>query len=618
MADVNIKPDIALGVKQQDSLANLSNLVNTAAGLQAFRKSQELLPYEIRQGQAQSDLAVQNFQKARELLPYEIRTGQAQSDLAVQNLEKARELLPYELETGKAQSSSAQSAAARAKFELQQSQMKTELETQEFNEAKLLINLVQTPKLYMGADGRPDIDKLNSLVPLIAPRTGSKFLKDFTELNTSQIQGAEARSKLDTNIRGIIAGPLGILGRAGEKDKNKYIAALTQLGTEYKDNKDVSTYINARIKMLQALPDGANFPEMAILESESLLNPEAQRTLAPQLGSVNTGSEIKPTINQPSVMGGQPSTMVGGGSAIPLTLGAASRQVPTGRTDLQGQPTYFIYGADGTLQGEFVIPAGGGNPIPVNKNQPQQNQQQQNQPQQTQQQPAQQTTQEQTTGTAPVRLPPGTTQAQYEESQKIRSSALESAGSYQNQLHDNNKIIELAKLATTGKGSDVLAQFAGANALLPWTGDKATYFNELGHYLDKQAATLASTPGFGGTDAARSMAQSVSGTKDYTDKALISIARTNRALSTGNYLFSQGIENGSAANPNNPIYAREFKNKWNQVADVNALKLYDAVKNKDDEQIQEIVKYLGGEKSEAYKKLKLKVKTILDLVKGGK
>jgi hypothetical protein len=114
------------------------------------------------------------------------------------------------------------------------------------------------------------------------------------------------------------------------------------------------------------------------------------------------------------------------------------------------------------------------------------------------------------------------------------------------------------------------------------------------------------------------MAQSVSGTTEYTSDSLINIARLNRALSTGNYLFSQGIENGSKANPNNVVYAREFKNKWNQVADVNALKLYDAVKNDDKEQIQQIVKSLGGENSEAYKKLKLKVKTILDLVKGTK
>lgn len=582
MPDINIKPDIALGVKTPDSFANIGNLVNTAAGLQAFKKAQELMPYEI-------------------------RAGQAQSDLAVQNLLKARELLPYELEAGKAQSSSAKSAAERAKLEVEQSQMQTELAKQDFNEAQALMTLVKKPDLYMGADGRPDIDKLNSLVPLIAPKTGAKFLKDFTELNTAQIQGSEAKNKLDTNIRGIIAGPLGILGRAGEKDKNKYIAALRQLGSGYKDNKDVSTYINSRIKMLEALPANADLPQMAILESESLLTPAEQRTaLAPQPGTVGAGGTIEPIVTQPSVLGSEPSVSRIG-KPIPVTLGPGSRQVPTGRSDLAGQPTYYIYDKNGTLQGEFVIPAGGGEPVRV------QTQSTTTAPSQNAPAPAPAPERQ-----APVRLPPGVTQAQFDESQKIRNSALESAGSYQNQLHDNNKIIELAKKATTGVGAETLANLAGGFAAVPWTGDKASYFNELGHYLDKQAATLASTPGFGGTDAARSMAQSVSGTKEYTDKALISIARTNRALSTGNYLFSQGIENGSKANPNNPVYAREFKNKWNQVADVNALKLYDAVKNKDDDQIKEIVKSLGGENSDAYKKLKLKVKTILDLVNGGR
>ena len=163
MADVNIKPDIALGITPPNPIGNLGNLVQTASGIQEFQK--------------------------------------------------ARELLPYAIEAGKAQSESARAAADKALLELKREQMTTDLAQIEFSEQKNLMGLVNSPELYMGEDGRPNIDKLNKLVPLLAPRTGQKFLKDFTELTKSQIEGAEAKNKLDTNIRGIIAGPLEI-GRA--------------------------------------------------------------------------------------------------------------------------------------------------------------------------------------------------------------------------------------------------------------------------------------------------------------------------------------------------------------------------------------------------------------------
>lgn len=311
MADINLKPEIALGIQSSNPLTSLGQTVQTAAGLQEFIK--------------------------------------------------ARELLPYAIEAGKAQTQTAKTQAEKALLELKQSQMQTDLASIEFAEQKGLMNLINSPELYQGADGRPDLNKLNKIVPLIAPRTGSKFLKDYTELNAAQITAAEAKNKLDTNIRGIIAGPLGILGQAGIKDKTKYIDALTQLKSEYANNKDVGDYVDSRIKLLEKLPADANLPQMALLESQSLLSPTEQRGLAPQVGTVSTGSTIQPVVTTPSVLGNQPTVQAGGGNPIPINI--APGQQAAIETDRNGNLMIVYRDARGNIVNTSPLPAGG-QPVP--------------------------------------------------------------------------------------------------------------------------------------------------------------------------------------------------------------------------------------------------------------
>jgi YD repeat-containing protein len=50
------------------------------------------------------------------------------------------------------------------------------------------------------------------------------------------------------------------------------------------------------------------------------------------------------------------------GTTYTTEIGAGSRVQPTGRTDPQGNPTAYVYGPDGRLIGEQVIPAGVGGP----------------------------------------------------------------------------------------------------------------------------------------------------------------------------------------------------------------------------------------------------------------
>ena len=65
-----------------------------------------------------------------------------------------------------------------------------------------------------------------------------------------------------------------------------------------------------------------------------------------------------------------------------------------------------------------------------------------------------------------------------------------------------------------------------------------------------------------------------------------------------------------------PFAARDFQNKWSQIADVNAIRLYDAMKNNDKDGIKEIVNAVGGPDSIGYKNLLNKIKFMGTLVKG--
>jgi hypothetical protein len=111
----------------------------------------------------------------------------------------------------------------------------------------------------------------------------------------------------------------------------------------------------------------------------------------------------------------------------------------------------------------------------------------------------------------------------------------------------------------------------------------------------------------------------MAGTTEWTAPAIKSTARVNRALSTGSELFSQGVEN-AFERTKNPFAAVEFQNRWSQALGnegINAIRLYDAIKNKDQDAIKEVVTQAGGQNSVGYKTLITKIQDMQKLI-GGK
>jgi len=221
---------------------------------------------------------------------------------------------------------------------------------------------------------------------------------------------------------------------------------------------------------------------------------------------------------------------------------------------------------------------------------------------------------------APMVIPAGETPATADAAKQIQLNSNAAAKSVAQSTFNNNQIVGLADNALAGLGAQTAANLGGGFALIPWTSDATSNRQKLGDFLARETLTLASAGGLG-TDAARGLQEKLTGTTNWTPEAIKSTARINRALSTGVNLFNEGVNNAVADKNNkygvnNPFAARDYQNRWSQIADVNAFRLMDLMKNNDTVGMASLVKELGGLNDNRLKLLKLKVQTLDKMIQG--
>ena len=495
-------------------------------------------------------------------------------------------------------------------------------------------------------DGNIDMSKVNAAIPKIAPLTGRDVLKNVADLSTAQTQANKAKQNLTQEQKGLVGQTFNILGKAGVNNKDTYLKALDDLVATNPDNKDLGRLADSYKTIWNKMPEGTNFAQLAISGAQTLMPITSQEAqFGPQPGTLNTGAQILPTVTRPSVAGQAPSIQVGQTPLATNQLGPGARYVPTGRVDMNNIPTALAYGPNGELLGEVTIP-GGANPamqpggaaanqMPTGVMgggvQPQNNIQApggpvvggpmplpavtaQPLPAAGQPQPA-----PVMPANAPARMPAGETGVTLEAAQNLRTTVRNAAAQAPVQQFNNNQIIKLADDVITGRGANFIGSLTGGYAGLPFTSDNATNLNQLGHYMAMQTASLSQTSGLGGTDAGRAIAGQISGTTEWTAPAIKQTARVNRALTTGTELFNQGVDN-AFNRTKNPFSSTEFQQRWTQTlgADgINAIRLYDAMRNSDKEAIREVVTQAGGPNSPGYQNLVRKIGDMQKLV-GGK
>jgi hypothetical protein len=211
-----------------------------------------------------------------------------------------------------------QQAAQINPLALQQQQQATRtgeialgVEEQKDKERNNLQTFFSDPNNFQ-TEGRIDIDKINAVVPKIAPLTGADVINKYSTLGKAQTEAISAKQNLTQDQRNMIGSRFAILGRLGIQDKNAYIAEMDLLKKENPDNKDLARLLDAYKVTWNEIPSGPDLPSKAIAGAQTLLTPAQQQTaFAPQAGTLSTGEQIFPTVTTPAVGGMLPRIQMG-------------------------------------------------------------------------------------------------------------------------------------------------------------------------------------------------------------------------------------------------------------------------------------------------------------------
>ena len=228
-------------------------------------------------------------------------------------------------------------------------------------ERKNMQTFMADPKNWQNADGDVDVNKINAEITRIAPLTGREHISNLTTLAKSQTENLKATQDLTQNERAILAGPLGVLGRMGVKDKNAYIQELDNQAKFHPDNKRIKRLVDAQKALINQMPEGSDMASAGIRASESLLTPaEATATFAPKPATIDTGGVIASGVTTPSV-GGQAPTVVKGADIATKT--PAPGVVSAGDVTYQIRPDGSVVPL-GEAGGAVTAPPAGGVVVP--------------------------------------------------------------------------------------------------------------------------------------------------------------------------------------------------------------------------------------------------------------
>lgn len=461
---------------------------------------------------------------------------------------------------------------------------------QQANQERIAVQQFMSNPDNFQTDGRIDMDKVNANLPKIAPLTGAEHIQRLSTLSRAQTEADSAKQALSQSQRALVAGPLGVLGRAGVNDRNVYLTELEGLKKDNPDNKQLHRLIDAKMMAIKALPEGTNFAKGAITASQSLLTPEGQQTaLSPTAGLTNTGGQLQPTISQPAVGGNAPSVTVGAAPATPVTLGPGSLE--STEQDSLGNKYIVTRSPQGTILGTRPLgatgaPGSGG------------------------------------AGTGgPFRGQPGDRES-IEPLEKERNQARAALSSAPIAHTTNQGILhELENVTATGAAGPVIAR---AESILGNTlpgGPKeraASAYDLIGKYTERNALEAAKAMG-PGTNAGLEAAIKANGSAAYNPTALKKITKLNDAIVSGVESYQPGLEKAIAADPSRGVLAkREFDQAWAQNFDPTIMMLNNAQKNGDKAEIADIMKQLGGANSPKAKELLQKARNLDKLTQQGK
>ena len=193
-------------------------------------------------------------------------------------------------------------------LELEKKQIENQVLRQKNDERLKLQEFTSNPANWQ-TNGRIDMDKINAVIPKIAPLTGSDVISSLSGLSTSQTNATEAKNKMTQEMRQVVAGRLGILGRMGIDDPQLIVGELDRLKKENPDSREMHDLIEAYKYPLSKAQRGPNVVKDLIAQEQSLLSPaQKQTSFTPSISTTAQGQTI---LTQPSVANAAPTATIG-------------------------------------------------------------------------------------------------------------------------------------------------------------------------------------------------------------------------------------------------------------------------------------------------------------------
>lgn len=191
---------------------------------------------------------------------------------------------------------------------LEKAQIENQVLRQKNDERLKLQEFTSNPDNWQ-TNGRIDMDKINAVIPKIAPLTGSDVISSLSGLHKSQTDATKAQNAMTQDMRQIVGGRLGILGRMGIDDPQMVIGELDRLKKENPNSREVHDLIEAYKVPLAQAQKGPNIVKDLIAQEQSLLSPAQKETaFSPSISTTAQGQTI---LTQPSVAGSTPTATIG-------------------------------------------------------------------------------------------------------------------------------------------------------------------------------------------------------------------------------------------------------------------------------------------------------------------
>jgi len=475
-------------------------------------------------------------------------------------------------------------------------------------ERKNIQTFMSNPENWQ-TNGKVDLEKLNSQVTKIAPLTGAQQIEKLTTLAKGQTESREASQKLTQAQRAIIAGPIGVMGRAGVQEPKAYLKELDFLKEQNPENATLHQLIEAQKKLISQAKAGPEVADAAIKVSQSLLSPtEAQMSFTPKAKGLDVGGQVIETVETPSVGTNAPTIARTGNIISPKTIAPQVYTTETGAPGIIGAGGSNIPPPANVLKPPVNVapPAAGAPKVTPSTT------------------PVGQQLGEQFGAKGSLQRSPDETYDAYKArvadlaakpKQANLALSLANNDSIPNQEYINNKILNLleSKNVRVGKLADAIAKKTAGVGLSPDEIDLRKYLeqriqqNSARSNQDENSKRMAA--GDFGTD--------VDSLRDiiYNDKGLLASQK----------LLSQGILKYQG-NPNKPNLAaiNDFENKFNLLnQDRNVPHLLGIVGTKTEKEftksdLQNLKRNFGKMSAEQFDELFRKKQELVDLVSGGK